>query len=72
MRSRGNGRKLECCGEEVDKERRGKFGGGVFFLFFFFFFFFSKRDGDKWRQRCRAPTGVSVERERLCLQKCVP
>ena len=42
MRSRGNGRKLECCGEEVDKERRGKSETGVIFHFFFFFFFFPR------------------------------
>ena len=40
VRSRGNRRKLECCGEEVDswgKERRGKSETGVIFTFFFFF-----------------------------------
>lgn len=59
-RCRGKGR--ECCREEVDRQEK-KEGenlsrrttvretGVIFFLFF------SKRDGDKWRQRCRALIG---------------
>lgn len=62
VRRRGSDRRLECCREEVDdgkkRERQGE-SEPTRSDFCFFFFFFSKRD--KWRQRCRALTGVSVD-----------
>lgn len=79
MRSRGNGRKLECCGEEVDsrgKERRGKSETGViftsFFFFFFSFFFFQERRRQVEAAMQGSNWGECGERAFVSLQECVP